>query len=291
LGENVKQANWGDLYRSRYPQSRMGVEQVYVDAFTRAIEYEAKLKASREKKSTMPFRRDLRMEAVAEIMNNKRHITCHSYQQGEITMLMRVADSLGFKVNTFTHILEGYKVADKMKAHGVGASSFSDWWAYKYEVIEAIPHNGSILHDVGVTVAFNSDDAEMARRLNQEAAKAVRYGNVSEEEALKFVTLNPAKLLRIDNRVGSIKPGKDADLVMWSDHPLSTYAIAQQTYIDGICYFDIDRDAQLRLEIASERKRIMSKMQAATRKGGPAKSPSFQQKRIFHCMEDDDEIH
>jgi len=291
LGENVKQANWGDLYRSRYPQSRMGVEQVYVDAFTRAIEYEAKLKASREKKSTMPFRRDLRMEAVAEIMNNKRHITCHSYQQGEITMLMRVADSLGFKVNTFTHILEGYKVADKMKAHGVGASSFSDWWAYKYEVIEAIPHNGSILHDVGVTVAFNSDDAEMARRLNQEAAKAVRYGNVSEEEALKFVTLNPAKLLRIDNRVGSIKPGKDADLVMWSDHPLSTYAIAQQTYIDGICYFDIDRDVQLRLEIASERKRIMSKMQAATRKGDPAKSPSFQQKRIFHCMEDDDEIH
>jgi len=291
LGENVKQANWGDLYRSRYPQSRMGVEQVYVDAFTRAIEYEAKLKASKEKKSTMPFRRDLRMEAVAEIMNNKRHITCHSYQQGEITMLMRVADSLGFKVNTFTHILEGYKVADKMKAHGVGASSFSDWWAYKYEVIEAIPHNGSILHDVGVTVAFNSDDAEMARRLNQEAAKAVRYGNVSEEEALKFVTLNPAKLLRIDNRVGSIKPGKDADLVMWSDHPLSSYAIAQQTYIDGICYFDIDRDAQLRLEIASERKRIMSKMQAATRKGGPAKSPSFQQKKIFHCMEDDDEIH
>ncbi|MFM7053591.1 MAG: amidohydrolase family protein [Bacteroidota bacterium] len=291
LGENVKQANWGDLYRSRYPQSRMGVEQVYVDAFTRAIEYEAALKASKEKKSTVPFRRDLRMEAIAEIMNNKRHITCHSYQQGEITMLMRVADSLGFKVNTFTHILEGYKVADKMKAHGVGASSFSDWWAYKYEVIEAIPHNGSILHDVGVTVAFNSDDAEMARRLNQEAAKAVRYGGVSEEEALKFVTLNPAKLLRIDNRVGSIKVGKDADLVLWNDHPLSSYAIAQQTYIDGICYFDMNRDEQMRSDIANERQRIITKMQSVSRKGGPTKSPSFQQKKIFHCMEDDDEIH
>lgn len=291
LGENVKQANWGDLYRSRYPQTRMGVEQVYVDAFIRAKEYEASMKASKAKKPEVPFRRDLRLEALAEIMNNKRHITCHSYQQGEITMLMRVADSLGFKINTFTHILEGYKVADKMKAHGVGASSFSDWWAYKYEVIEAIPHNGSILHDVGVTVAFNSDDAEMARRLNQEAAKAVRYGGVSEEDALKFVTLNPAKLLRIDNRVGSIKVGKDADLVLWNDHPLSSYAVPQQTFIDGICYFDIKRDAQSRIEIEAERNRIISKMQAASRKGGPGKIPSFQQKRLFHCMEDEDELH
>ena len=292
LGENVKQSNWGDLYRSRYPQTRMGVEQVYVDAFTRTAEYQAALKGSKNQKPASPFRRDLRLEALAEIMDGKRHITCHSYQQGEITMLMRVADSLDFKVNTFTHILEGYKVADKMKAHGVGASSFSDWWAYKYEVIEAIPHNGAILHDMGVTVAFNSDDAEMARRLNQEAAKAVRYGGVSEEEALKFVTLNPAKLLRIDNRVGSIKVGKDADLVLWNDHPLSVYAVAQQTYIDGVCYYDIERNKKLQETVEVDRKRIISKMEGANKKaGGGGNPPSFQQRKLFHCMDDEHEVH
>jgi len=292
LGENVKQSNWGDDFRSRYPQSRMGVEQVYVDAFTRAIEYENRRKAAASKKSPSLFRRDLRLETLAEIMNNKRHITCHSYQQGEITMLMRVADSLGFKVNTFTHILEGYKIADKMKEHGVGASSFSDWWAYKYEVIEAIPHNGAILHDVGVTVAFNSDDAEMARRLNQEAAKAIRYGGLSEEEALKFVTLNPAKLLRIDDRVGSIKVGKDADLVLWSENPLSIYAKAQKTFIDGVCYYDSVRDVQMRNEVEKERLRIMTKMQNSNKKGGSeARNPSFKLQKLFHCMDEEEEHH
>ncbi|MFM7078251.1 MAG: amidohydrolase family protein, partial [Bacteroidota bacterium] len=292
LGENVKQSNWGDDFRSRYPQSRMGVEQVYVDAFTRAIEYENLRKATSGNKTPSLFRRDLRLEALTEIMNNKRHITCHSYQQGEITMLMRVADSLGFKVNTFTHILEGYKIADKMKEHGVGASSFSDWWAYKYEVIEAIPHNGAILHDVGVTVAFNSDDAEMARRLNQEAAKAIRYGGLSEEEALKFVTLNPAKLLRIDDRVGSIKVGKDADLVLWSENPLSIYAKAQKTFIDGVCYYDSVRDVQMRKEVEEERLRIMTKMQNSNKKGGSeARSPSFKYQKLFHCMDEEEEHH
>ena len=290
LGENVKQSNWGDDFRIRYPQTRMGVEQVYVDAFTRAIEYDKKRKASIGKKTPELFRRDLRLEALAEIMNKSRHITCHSYQQGEITMLMRVADSLGFKVNTFTHILEGYKVADKMKSHGVGASSFSDWWAYKYEVIEAIPQNGSILHDVGVTVAFNSDDAEMARRLNQEAAKAVRYGGVSEEEALKFVTLNPAKLLRIDNRVGSIKVGKDADIVLWTDHPLSVYAKADKTFIDGICYYDSQTDKQSRNAVEQERMRIINNMRNASKKGGSDSRPaSFKSQRLFHCMDDEDD--
>jgi imidazolonepropionase-like amidohydrolase len=292
LGENVKQANWGDDFRSRYPQSRMGVEQVYVDAFTRAVEYDNRRKAASGKKTPSLFRRDLRMEALAEIMDDKRHITCHSYQQGEITMLMRVADSLGFKVNTFTHILEGYKIADKMKEHGVGASSFSDWWAYKYEVIEAIPHNGSILHDVGVTVAFNSDDAEMARRLNQEAAKAVRYGGISEEEALKFVTLNPAKLLRIDDRVGSIRIGKDADLVLWSENPLSVYAKAKKTFIDGICYYDSNRDLQMRTELENERLRIMRNMQNANKKGGSeTRNPSFKNQKLFHCMDEEEDHH
>jgi len=203
-------------------------------------------------------------------------------------MLMHVADSFGFKVNTFTHILEGYKVADKMKAHGVrGASSFADWWAYKYEVYEAIPYNGAIMHDVGLNVAFNSDDAEMARRLNQEAAKAVKYGGVSEVEAWKFVTLNPAKMLRVDDKVGSVKPGKDADLVLWSDNPLSIYAHPLQTYVDGIKYFDVDSDKQLRDEIRKERSRLIQKMIDAKGKGESTQKPALKAQTLHHCMEDE----
>ncbi|MFM9006965.1 MAG: amidohydrolase family protein, partial [Bacteroidota bacterium] len=216
LGENVKQTNWGDNNVTRYPQTRMGVEQLYIDAFSRARAYERSWKDFSAGSGKSAPRKDLELEALTDILNSKLFITCHSYQQGEINMLMHVADTFGFRVNTFTHILEGYKVADKMKRHGAGGSSFADWWAYKYEVIDAIPYNGALMHRCGVLTAFNSDDAEMARRLNQEAAKAVKYGGLSEEEALCFVTLNPAKLLRIDQRVGSIKAGKDADLVVWN---------------------------------------------------------------------------
>ena len=161
-------------------------------------------------------------------------------------MLMKVAEKFNFNINTFTHILEGYKVADKMKAHGAGGSTFSDWWAYKYEVNDAIPYNAAIMHNNGVLTAINSDDAEMARRLNQEAAKSIKYGGVSDEDALKFVTLNPAKLLHIDDKVGSIKIGKDADLVIWSDHPLSVYAKAEKTIIEGTVYFDLETHEKLK---------------------------------------------
>ncbi len=289
LGENVKQSNWGDDNRIRYPQTRMGVEQVYINAFTKAIEYHKTWQAYNPKSKLPAPRRDLQLEALTEIMNRKRFITCHSYQQGEINMLMHVADSMGFKVNTFTHILEGYKVADKMKAHGAGASSFSDWWAYKYEVIEAIPHNGSILHDMGVITAFNSDDAEMARRLNQEAAKAVMYGGLSDEDAWKFVTLNPARLLRIDHLVGSIKAGKDADVVLWNGPPLSVYSKVEKTYIDGICFFDLTRDAELRSEIQKERARILNKMRDEKNKSpqGDLKKPAFREHLLHHC----DDVH
>jgi len=289
LGENVKQSNWGDDFKIRYPQSRMGVEQVYMDAFTRAREYANTLKKYKSAaKGTPAPRRDLRLETLVEIMNKQRFITCHSYQQGEINMLMKVADSAGFNINTFTHILEGYKVADKMKAHGAGASSFSDWWAYKYEVIEAIPYNGAIMHQIGLTVAFNSDDAEMARRLNQEAAKAVKYGNISEEDALKFVTLNPAKLLHIDDKVGSIKKGKDADVVIWNDHPLSVYSKVLYTFIDGTCYFDADRDLQLRETIKTERARIIKKMiEEGNKEGREMKKPAFRVNELLHCMDDE----
>jgi len=292
LGENVKQSNWGDGNRVRYPQTRMGVEQVYYDHFIRAREYGAQWSAW--KSSSKPAkgkpaqagpapRRDLELDALLEILEKKRFVTCHSYQQSEINMLMHVADSMGFRINTFTHILEGYKVADKMKAHGVGASSFSDWWAYKVEVKDAIPYNGALLWENGITVAYNSDDAEMARRLNQEAAKAVKYGGVPEMEALKFVTLNPAKLLHLDHRMGSLKAGKDADLVMWSDHPLSIYAKAEMTFVDGIRYYDAEKDKQMRVEMEKERARLTEKMIAVKSSGGTTREPSMKSRTHFHC--------
>jgi len=276
LGENVKQSNFGS--GMRFPVTRMGVEQVYVDDFTRAKEYEKAMSAKGSQ-----ARRDLELDALVEILNNKRFITCHSYVQSEINMLMHVADSLGFKINTFTHILEGYKVADKMKAHGINASTFSDWWAYKIEVAEAIPYNGSIMHNVGITTAFNSDDAEMARRLNQEAGKSVLYGNLPEEEAWKLVTLNPAKMLHIDGRVGSLKPGKDADVVVWSANPLTIYAKAEKTFVDGISYWDIDRDAKVRLDQQAERARLTKKMLDSKNKGSRTQRPAAASPRIYNC--------
>ncbi|MGB0896235.1 MAG: amidohydrolase family protein [Flavobacteriaceae bacterium] len=275
LGENVKQSNWRSY--SRFPQTRMGVEQVYTDYFTRAQEYDTK------KKSGLPYRKDEELEVIAEILNKERFISCHSYIQSEINMLMKVAEKFNFNINTFTHILEGYKVADKMKAHGVGASTFSDWWAYKYEVNDAIPYNGAILHKQGVTVAFNSDDAEMSRRLNQEAAKAVKYGNVSEEEAWKFVTLNPAKLLHLDKNIGSIKVGKDADVVLWNTHPLSVYAKVEKTIIEGVVYFDIERDLQLRKQIKKDRNQLINLMLDHKNNGGKTQSPKKSKKPHMHC--------
>ncbi|WP_285060497.1 amidohydrolase family protein [Pedobacter ginsengisoli] len=276
LGENVKQSNFGT--GARFPVTRMGVEQTFVDNFTRAKEYKA---AMAKKGNTV--RRDLELDAIVEILDNKRFITCHSYVQSEINMLIKVADSLGFKINTFTHILEGYKVADKMKAHGIAASTFSDWWAYKMEVAEAIPYNGKIMHNVGITTAFNSDDAEMARRLNQEAGKAVLYGGVPEEEAFKFVTLNPAKMLHIDNKVGSLKAGKDADVVIWSDNPLSIYARAEKTFVDGIAYWDMERDAQIRTEQKAERARLIQKMKDSKAKGGKTQRPQNDAPKLYDC--------
>lgn len=288
LGENVKQSNWGDNNTTRFPQTRMGVEQTILDGFTRAKEYKNKWEAYnslpyKQQSSLLIPRTNYELEALVEILNAERFITCHSYVQSEINMLMKLADSLGFKVNTFTHILEGYKVADKMKTHGVGASSFADWWAYKYEVMEAIPYNGAILHRMGIVTAFNSDDAEMARRLNQEAAKAVKYGDVPEEEALKFVTLNPAKLLHLDYRMGSIMVGKDADVVLWSDNPLSVYAKVEQTYIDGVCYYDAEKDKQMRELIKIERARLIQKMIDALKKGEKTEKVSKKEDRNYHC--------
>lgn len=283
LGENVKQGNSGTP-GTRYPQTRMGVEQTYLDYFARAQEY------NKLKKSGKPYRKDIELEALVEILEGKRFITCHSYVQSEITMMMRVAEKFGFKLNTFTHILEGYKVADKMAKHGAGGSSFSDWWAYKFEVYEAIPHNAKMMADRGVVVAINSDDAEMARRLNQEAAKSVMYANMKEEDAWKMVTLNPAKLLHVDDRVGSIKIGKDADLVLWNDNPLSVYARAEKTWVDGILFFDRQEDAKMQDWVEKERARIIQKLQAlpkgAGSEGGDRRS---RPKQHYECESTEDE--
>ncbi|HEY4322693.1 MAG TPA: amidohydrolase family protein [Mucilaginibacter sp.] len=285
LGENVKGSNNNPVNgAARYPQTRMGVEEVYIDEFTRAKEY----KAARAVKGNN-VRRDLELDAIVEILDGKRNITCHSYVQSELAMLMHAADSMGFKINTFTHILEGYKVADKMKAHNIAGSTFSDWWAYKNEVAEAIPYNGALMHEMGIVTAFNSDDAEMARRLNQEAGKAVTYGHISEEEAFKFVTLNPAKMLHIENRVGSIKPGKDADIVLWSADPLSIYAVAEKTYVDGIPYWDIEKDAANQKAMKAEEARIIQKMIAAKSKGAITQKTPGRRPRASEEDENDDD--
>ena len=275
LGENVKQSNWESY--SRFPQTRMGVEQLYVNYFNRAKDYDAK------KKSGQSYRYDEEMEVLAEILNGERFISCHSYVQSEINMLMKVAESFGFRVNTFTHILEGYKVADKMAEHGVGGSTFSDWWAYKFEVNDAIPYNAAIMASQGVTVAINSDDGEMSRRLNQEAAKSVKYGGMSEEEAWKLVTINPAKLLHLDDRTGSIKEGKDADLVLWNDHPLSVYALAEKTMIDGTIYFDIEKDKAMRQQVQTERAKLINMMLSEKSNGGKTRAPKGKDKIHFEC--------
>jgi len=279
LGENVKRTA-STQGNTRYPDTRMGVEEILLDAFTRASDYQKKLKGPDAKS----VRKDLELDALVEIMNKKRFITCHSYVQPEITYTMRVAEKFGFRINTFTHILEGYKVADKMKAHGANASTFSDWWAYKLEVQDAIAYNAAIMNKVGVNVCINSDDAEMARRLNQEAAKSVKYGGMSEDDAFKMVTINPAKALHVDDRVGSIKVGKDADLVLWSDNPLSVYAVALYTIVDGTIYFDRNKDKEMRKQITAERNRLIQKMitEGRTTPGGPAAArPTLQV--VLYC--------
>tara|TARA_B100001113_G_scaffold134935_1_gene110803 strand:- start:17 stop:703 length:687 start_codon:yes stop_codon:yes gene_type:complete len=223
------------------------------------------------------------MEVLWEILQGKRFISCHSYVQSEINMLMKVAEKFDFRIRTFTHILEGYKVADKMKIHGVGGSTFSDWWAYKFEVNDAIPYNGAIMHNAGVTVAYNSDSAEMSRRLNQEAAKAIKYGGVSEEEAWKFVTLNPAILLGIEDKVGSIKAGKIADLVLWSGHPMSIYSQVEKTMIEGAFYYEADLLPAKIKQIEDERKKLILQMLNAKNMGSSTKNFELRRKREFHC--------
>jgi len=255
LGENPKrqgqggQSPFGAAQQApRYPGTRMGVEDVIRTAFTEAKEYRAAWKDYETRKArgedVLPPRRDLKLEPLVEVLEGKRLVHAHCYRSDEILMLLRVADEMGFKITTLQHVLEGYKVAKEIAERGVGASTFSDWWSYKVEAFDAIPYNAAIMAKKGVLVSLNSDDvqAELTRRLNLEAAKVVKYGGVTEDEALAMITINPAKQLKIDRMVGSLEPGKVADLVIFDKHPLSTYAKVQKVFIDGTMYFDRDKD-------------------------------------------------
>ncbi len=262
LGENPKRSNLQiPTQARRYPATRMGVAEVIREAFTRARDYKAgwdeyRAAQKRNEKNLIAPRRDLQLEPLVEILEGKRFVHSHCYRADEILALINIANEFGFKIRTFQHVLEGYKVAREMAEHGAGASGFSDWWGYKVEAYDAIPYNAAIMSRAGVLVSLNSDSDELTRRLNIEAAKVMKYGDVTEEEAIKMVTLNPAKQLGIDARVGSIDVGKDADVVIWSGHPLSTVSRVETTFIDGEIVFDRQQDLARRPQLEAERKQL-----------------------------------
>ena len=270
LGENPKHSNFGPPAGTpaRYPATRLGVEEVIRQAFTEAREYKKQWDDYNQRKAAgernlLPPRRDLRLEPLVEVLEGKRYVHAHCYRADEILMLLRVAKEFGFNVRTFQHVLEGYKVADEIAVSGAGGSTFSDWWAYKMEAYDAIPYNAALMRERGVLVSINSDSAEEARHLNQEAAKTMKYGELSVNDALKMITLNPAIQLGIDNRVGSIDVGKDADLVIYNHDPLSVYAVAQKTLIDGQVFFDRDRDLAARPALEKEKQALLEKEKKA----------------------------
>ncbi len=262
LGENPKRSNFRPPGATqRYPGTRLGVMDVIRQAFTDARiyqqswhDYETERKAG---KNPLPPRRDLKLEALVEILEGERMVHAHCYRADEILQLMRLAEEFGFKIATLQHVLEGYKVADEIAAHGAGASTFSDWWGYKMEAYDAIPHNAALMTERGVLVSINSDSGEEMRHLNQEAAKAMKWGGMSEIEALKLVTLNPAIQLGIDDRIGSIEVGKDADLVLYDGPPLSMFSVVQKTFVDGDLYFDRALDQERQAKIDELKKRIL----------------------------------
>jgi len=272
LGENPKRSNFSVPGQpKRYPATRMGVEETIRAAFTEARDYKNSWDAYNKKvsggdKTALPPRHDLRLDPLVEVLEGKRYVHSHCYREDEILMLLRVAKEFAFKVRTFQHVLEGYKVADELAAAGVGASTFSDWWAYKVEAYDAIPYNAALMTKRGVLVSVNSDDAEEATHLNQEAAKSMKFGGLTHDEALRLVTINPAIQLGIDKRVGSIEVGKDADLVIYNHDPLSAYAVVQKTLVDGRVLFDRDKDIAGRATLENEKKDLIAKEKAAAKK-------------------------
>jgi N-acetylglucosamine-6-phosphate deacetylase len=286
LGENVKQSNWGDRNTTRFPQTRMGVRTFIQNRFIAAQAYlkerddyqkatnaskvgqASRLSGAGETPALLSPRRDLELEALGEVLQGKRLIHCHAYRQDEMLSLLRLMQGFGVQIGTFQHVLEGYKIADELAAAHVGGSTFSDWWAYKFEVYDAIPFNGTLMHDRGMVVSFNSDSSDLARRLYLEAAKAVKYGGASETEALKFVTLNPAQQLHIDKWVGSLEPGKDADFAIWSKSPLDSGTVCLQTWIDGKKYFDRTLDDERTARLKKEREDLIAKAKKLSKPAG-----------------------
>src|SRR5689334_13948147 len=272
LGENPKRSNFSIPGQPRrYPATRMGVEETIRGAFSEARDYKKawddyNKRVAAGEKNLIPPRRDLKLEPLVEVLEGKRYVHSHCYREDEILMFLRVAKEFGFKVRTFQHVLEGYKVADELAAAGVGASTFSDWWAYKVEAYDAIPYNAALMTKRGVVVSINSDDAEEATHLNQEAAKSMKFGGLTHDEALKLVTINPAMQLGIDKRVGSIEVGKDADLVIYNHVPLSAYAVVQKPLVDGRVLFDRDKDIAGRASLEKEKNDLIAKEKAAAKK-------------------------
>ena len=292
LGENPKRSNSQTQVgqQRRYPSTRMGVEEVIRDAFTRARDYqnaweEYRAAVARRQKNLVSPRRDLQLEPLVEVLEGKRHVHAHCYRADEILMLINIANEFGFKVRTFQHTLEGYKVAKEIAQHGAGASIFADNWAYKIEAYDAIPYNAAIMTRAGVVVSMNSDSDERARRLNIEAAKAMRYGDLSEDEALKLITWNPALQLGIQDRVGSIEVGKDADVAIWNGHPLSVYSKVDTTFVDGEIFFDREQDLTRRGDLMKERARLEQAEPNRPPAGGA--SPSLPRRRPATNLDDD----
>jgi imidazolonepropionase-like amidohydrolase len=279
LGENPKRSNFSIPGQPpRYPATRMGVEETIRTAFVKARDYKKSWddydkRVAAGDKNVIPPRRDLQLDPLVEVLEGKRYVHVHSYREDEILMMLRVAKEFGFKIRTLQHVLEGYKVADEIAASGAYGSTFSDWWAYKMEAYDAIPYNAALMTRRGVIVSVNSDDAEEATHLNQEAAKSMKYGGLTHEEALKLVTLNPAIQLGIDNRVGTIDVGKDADLVIYNHDPMSAYAVVQKTLIDGRVYFDRQRDIAERPALEKEKQELLQKEKKESEKKPEGKNP------------------
>ena len=281
LGENPKRRGNisapNGIVPLRYPATRMGVEDVIREAFTEAQRYHSQWKAYAAQvakgESPLPPRRDLKSEPLMEVLEGKRLVHAHCYRADEILMLLRVAEEFHFRIKTLQHVLEGYKVAKEIQQHGAGASTFSDWWAYKVEAFDATPYNAAIMVRKGVLVSINSDSDELMRHLNTEAAKTQKYGGLTDDEALSLITINPAKQLDIDKKVGSIETGKDADLALFDKHPLSNFAKVRKVFIDGEIYFDRDADLAARPEREATKKTLLER-QKQQRKQSPARRPS-----------------
>lgn len=260
LGENPKQSNWNND-DPRYPQSRPGVAQIITEKFQSAADYRRAVENfpdGRRGRDRVPPRPDLEMDAIAEILAGVSRIHSHAYRADEMVMLIDIAESFGITIGTFQHVLEGYKLARRMAEHGAGGSTFIDWWNFKHEAHDAIPYNPALMDRAGVTVGLHSDNPELARRMNLEAAKAVRYGGVDEHDALKMITAGPAAQLGVADRTGRLVRGLDADFVIWNGHPLSVYSRVEQTWVDGRRYFDREADRAHRERLEAERRELMA---------------------------------